>query len=209
MTKVVRTAQNDTGAPKYIGEKLSKKIMRVITGDYRGRKLIAPKGDAVRPTSDRVKEALFSMLAERISGAKVIDVFAGTGSLGIEALSRGAKECLFFENSAAASVALTANIEQLNAGSKARIARSDFRSAMSRNAGYLADIVFIDPPYASGLYAETMQSLIAYDMIKQGGIAALESAEDGGEDAAYCGYIMQKKKRYGKTFVRLYERTAE
>jgi 16S rRNA (guanine(966)-N(2))-methyltransferase RsmD len=149
------------------------------------------------------------MLSERVSGAKAIDVFAGTGSLGIEALSRGAKECLFFENSAVAAAALTANLDQLRAGLNARIVRADFRSAMSRNAGYLADIAFIDPPYKSNLYAEAMQSLIAYDMIKEGGIVALESAEDGDDDAAYCGYIMQKKKRYGKTFIRLYERMAE
>jgi 16S rRNA (guanine(966)-N(2))-methyltransferase RsmD len=180
--------------------------MRVITGEYRGRKLIVPKGDSVRPTADRVKEALFSMLSDSVRGAKVIDVFAGSGSLGIEALSRGAAECLFFENSAEAAAALSANLDALDIGRAARIERADFRAAMTRHAGYAADIVFIDPPYAAGLYEETMQSLIRYDMIKFGGIAVLESAGNGVRDAHYDGYIMQKEKRYGKTFVRFYER---
>jgi 16S rRNA (guanine(966)-N(2))-methyltransferase RsmD len=182
--------------------------MRVITGEYRGRKISVPKGNAVRPTSDMVREALFSMLAEEVPDAKVIDVFAGTGSLGIEALSRGAKECLFFENSAVAAEALTANVEQLRVGARARIVRADFRSAMSRHSGYGADVVFIDPPYKSGLYEDAMQSLIAYDMIVIGGIAVLESSDGDDEDHEYLGYTILKKKRYGKTFVRLYERTA-
>jgi 16S rRNA G966 N2-methylase RsmD len=79
---------------------------------------------------------------------------------------------------------------------------------MMRRAGFGADIVFIDPPYKSGLYEETMQSLVRYDMIKCGGIAALEGAEEDVTVAPYEGYIMLKKKRYGKTFVTLYERTA-
>ncbi|MDR2610533.1 MAG: 16S rRNA (guanine(966)-N(2))-methyltransferase RsmD [Clostridiales Family XIII bacterium] len=180
--------------------------MRVIAGEYRGRKLAAPKGDSVRPTADRVKEALFSMLSGFTRGAKVLDVFAGTGSLGIEALSRGADFCLFIENSAFAAETLKANLDELRIGREAQLERMDFRTAMARHAGFGADIVFIDPPYRSGLYAETMQSLVRYDMIKRNGIAALESAGAGEADAAYDGFIMRKKKRYGKTFVTVYER---
>jgi 16S rRNA (guanine(966)-N(2))-methyltransferase RsmD len=183
--------------------------MRVITGKYRGRKLSAPKGDSVRPTADRVKEALFSMLSDFTRGARVADVFAGTGSLGIEALSRGAEACLFIENSAFAAEALKANLNTLGIGSEAVVCRMDFRAAMMRHAGFGADIVFIDPPYRSGLYEETMQSLIRYNIIKQSGIAVLESAGTGETGAPYDGYIMLKKKRYGKTFIIVYERTEQ
>jgi 16S rRNA (guanine966-N2)-methyltransferase len=183
--------------------------MRVIAGEFGGRKLAAPKGDAVRPTSDRVKEALFSMIAERLPGAKIVDVFAGTGSLGIEALSRGAREGLFFESSAEAAKVIGENLDALHTSGRARLVRADYRAAMAKNSGYGADIVFVDPPYASELYAEAMQSLVAYDMMVIGGIAALESANDGDEDAEYRGFALIKKKRYGKTFIRLYERTGE
>jgi 16S rRNA (guanine966-N2)-methyltransferase len=147
------------------------------------------------------------MLSERVDGARAIDVFAGTGSLGIEALSRGAQECLFFESSAEAAAVIRENLDALRISGRARLVRADYRVAMARSGGYGADIAFIDPPYASGLYEEAMQSLVAYDMIVIGGIAALESSDGGGEDAKYPGFELIKKKRYGKTFIRLYERT--
>ncbi|RYD86286.1 MAG: 16S rRNA (guanine(966)-N(2))-methyltransferase RsmD, partial [Sphingomonadales bacterium] len=122
--------------------------MRIIAGKWRGRRLIAPQGDATRPTADRTREALFSMLTSRLGsfeGLKIADVCAGTGALGLEALSRGAAHCTFIERDRAAIDALRANIAKLGAEGEVRaIAAEGFR-------GGPFDLVLIDPPYGTGL----------------------------------------------------------
>lgn len=120
--------------------------MRVIAGRFGGRRLAAPKGDATRPTADRVREALFSVLGD-VSGLTVLDLFAGSGALGIEALSRGAQSALFVERAAPALAALRANLDTL--GIDAEVHQGDAR-AFVRNAsraGRTYDLVFLDPPY--------------------------------------------------------------
>ncbi|MDR1042394.1 MAG: 16S rRNA (guanine(966)-N(2))-methyltransferase RsmD, partial [Clostridiales Family XIII bacterium] len=163
--------------------------MRVISGTYRGKKLIAPQGREVRPTSDKVKEAVFNMVASLISplsgdapfaGKSCLDLFAGTGALGIEALSRGADSCVFVESSAAAAETLNKNIESAARGARARIVRSDWRVALRRlKGGGVVDVVFVDPPYESGYCDEVMKTLPDYGIISDGGIVVLERAAAG------------------------------
>jgi 16S rRNA (guanine966-N2)-methyltransferase len=198
--------------------------MRVIAGKYRGRKLIAPQGREVRPTSDKVKEAVFNMVASLISplsgdapfaGTSCLDLFAGTGALGIEALSRGAGGCVFVESSAAAAEILNKNIESAARGEGARIVRSDWRVALRRLKGRDGiDVAFVDPPYESDYCDEVMKTLLDYGIISDGGIVVLERAAAGkgasgrGSDApCYKGFSLIREKRYGKTLVQVYERT--
>ena len=119
--------------------------MRVVAGDLRGRRLAAPPGRAVRPTSDKVREALFSILGD-VTGLRVLDLFAGSGALGIEALSRGASEAVFVDSSARAIAAIRSNLESL--GLDGRISRADAVAFLRRSAGEPGyGLVFIDPPY--------------------------------------------------------------
>jgi 16S rRNA (guanine966-N2)-methyltransferase len=132
--------------------------MRVVSGKWRGRKLVAPEGQATRPTADRVREALFSMLQSRIGsfeGLRIADIFAGSGALGLEALSRGAVRCTFVERDRAAIAALRSNIDALGAS-------ADIRAAPAESIGSAAqpcDVIFMDPPYRSGLAEKAMSRL--------------------------------------------------
>src|SRR5262245_10181232 len=120
--------------------------VRVIGGEYRGRKLRAPEGMTTRPTSDRVREALFDILARRVPGARFLDAYAGSGAVGIEALSRGAYECVFVENGRAAGRMLASNLASLGIADRATVLDLSFTSAAARlgGAGRLFDIVFLD-----------------------------------------------------------------
>jgi 16S rRNA (guanine966-N2)-methyltransferase len=138
--------------------------MRVIAGTYRSRILKSLKGHALRPTSDRLRETLFNVLGPGVSGSRFIDVFAGTGAVGIEALSRGAVEAVFIENHVPAAALIRRNLESLNALDRAKILPLDAirgleKLSTSRNApGY--DVVFLDPPYAAGQeYLRVLQFL--------------------------------------------------
>lgn len=125
--------------------------MRVIAGEWRGRRLVAPKGDATRPTADRTRETLFSMLVSRLGsfeGLRVADLFAGSGALGLEALSRGAASCLFVDQDAAALAALRRNIETLGARSRATVQPGSVMSLGPARAAY--DLILLDPPYETG-----------------------------------------------------------
>jgi 16S rRNA (guanine966-N2)-methyltransferase len=134
--------------------------VRVIAGEHRGRRLEVPRGTSVRPTSDRVREALFSILGD-VGGARVLDLFAGSGALGIEALSRGAGGAVFVENDPRALAALRANVEAIG-GSGAEVVRADALSWL-RRGGRTFDLLFLDPPYscAGKLAGELSTSLPA------------------------------------------------
>jgi 16S rRNA (guanine966-N2)-methyltransferase len=139
--------------------------MRVIAGQYGGRRLQAPPGDATRPTSDRVREALFSVLAARVDGARVLDLFAGSGALGIEALSRGAGSAVFVERDAKAVAAIERNLAAV--GVEETVVRQDVERFLARADGAF-DLVFCDPPYDSaarlaGPLAEHLPALCAED----------------------------------------------
>lgn len=169
--------------------------MRIIAGDYRGRTLKAPEGKATRPTSDRTREALFSILLSRLGDfedLRVADLFAGTGALGLEALSRGAAHCTFVERDAAALAVLKANIAALGAGARADVRAQD----ATRVTGGPYHLVLLDPPYASGLGLKALVHLASVGALAPGCIAALETG--AGEEVAAPGFAIETERRYGK-----------
>ena len=120
--------------------------MRVITGSARGKRLAVLEGEAVRPTTDRVKEALFNIIQFQIEGRRVLDLFAGSGQLGIEALSRGASEAVFVDCAKESIAVITKNVENCGLAGQARIVQTDYASYLARRDGTF-DLVFLDPPY--------------------------------------------------------------
>ncbi len=140
--------------------------MRIVSGAFRGRTIVAPKGQSTRPTADRTRQALFNVLehaawAPSLEGARVIDLFAGSGALGFEALSRGAAFCLFVETDEGARGAIRENVDTLSLFGQTRVHRRDATSLGAKPAGDGAafDIAFLDPPYAKGLGERSLASL--------------------------------------------------
>jgi 16S rRNA (guanine966-N2)-methyltransferase len=175
--------------------------MRVIAGQWGGRRLQAPPGDATRPTSDRVREALFSVLGDRVDGARVLDLFAGSGALGIEALSRGAHEATFVDSAPGAIRSLKANLAAL--GSAPEVRRQDaMRFLGSASAGARQyDLVFLDPPYrlAGRLGAELSAILPA--VLAPGAVVVTESDR---RDPLDLDLPLLDERRYGDTLIRIH-----
>ncbi|HVP30478.1 MAG TPA: 16S rRNA (guanine(966)-N(2))-methyltransferase RsmD [Myxococcota bacterium] len=174
--------------------------MRVIAGRFGGRRLRAPRGAGVRPTSERVREALFSAL-EPVEGARVLDLFAGTGALGIEALSRGASRAVFVESAHHALEVLRANLASLALGeTEARVCPGDARAALRRLAasGERFDLVFMDPPYAAGLLASVLQAVVQARILAAGARVVVESSRRHPVPAVE-GLSPIDARRYGDT----------
>ena len=171
--------------------------MRIIAGQWRGRKLVAPKGDATRPTADRTRETLFSMLASRLGdfeGLQVADLFAGSGALGLEALSRGAASCLFVEQDRAAVDVIKANITALGARDQTRIEAGSVMTL--RPATAPIDLILADPPYRSGAGEVALDRLLRLGWIGPQTWIALETAFN--EDVAIKGLSIESERRVGK-----------
>ena len=171
--------------------------MRVIAGQWRGRKLIAPKGDATRPTADRTRETLFNMLTSRIGdyeGLAVADLFAGSGALGLEALSRGAATCLFAEHDKAALDAIRANIAALGARERTEVRRGSVMELGPAKAPH--DLILLDPPYGTGAAAVALDRLLRLGWI---GPAAWIAAETGADEAmSVKGLTVEAERKVGK-----------
>jgi 16S rRNA (guanine966-N2)-methyltransferase len=157
--------------------------MRIIAGEWRGRKLVAPEGDTTRPTADRTREALFSMLASRLGsleGLLVADLFAGSGALGLEALSRGAEKAIFVEQDAAALRALRANVANLRAQDRCDVRAT---SVMALGpASRPADLLLLDPPYESGAGAVALDRLKRLGWIAPSSWISVETSRREGLD---------------------------
>ncbi len=184
--------------------------MRVIAGSAKGRRLRTTTGRTVRPTADRVKEALFSMLGSRfvLEGAKLLDLFAGSGGLGIEGLSRGASAVTFVERDDAARRVLEANLRQCRFDRSARILALSvdraLRACAQRQCRF--DGVLLDPPYGRGLADATLRQLVGSDVVRPGGWVAVEYQVDEQLAPAYGDLQLTAVKRYGKTALALYAR---
>ncbi len=167
--------------------------MRIITGQYKGRRLKTLEGLHVRPTSDRLRETLFNILAPRIEGARLVDLCAGSGAIGIEALSRGAAEVTFIENNRRAAQLISENLQHCGIAAGVRLINRDALSALK----YLAeqqlhyDIVYLDPPYDSQLYSPILWLLAKHSLLADAGVVIVEHRRQFPLDTCYgelCAY---------------------
>jgi 16S rRNA (guanine966-N2)-methyltransferase len=177
--------------------------VRVIAGSLRGRRLVAPPGEATRPTSDRVRESLFSLLGP-LEGARVLDLFAGSGALGIEALSRGAVAVDFVDSAPAAVHAVRANLDALGVVEGVRLRRQDARAFLraARAAGHEYDLVFLDPPYRLAAVLGRELSPALAELLAANGRVVSESDRRTPLD---LGLPMTDERRYGDTLIRIHE----
>lgn len=178
--------------------------MRIISGEHRGRKLLDFEGQAIRPTTDRVKEAMFNLIQEYIPEASVLDLFGGSGALSLEALSRGAKKAICIDKDKRAADIIRKNTQTLNYTDKCEILNTDSMEYLKR-CGQQFDIVFLDPPYNKGFIEPILASLIRYDIPGEEGIVVLES-----DDTDFCreteGLTILKQRKYGRTYITVYKR---
>ena len=176
--------------------------MRVITGTARGRKLKEPKGNAIRPTTDLVKEAVFNIVQFDIEGRTVLDLFAGTGQLGIEALSRGAESVTFVDESTEAIRLVRENLRQC--GFEAEVLQTDSLLYLRHCGQY--GLIFLDPPYDSGLAEKALDQIIAFDILREGGIIICETRRNAVLPEVPEPYYRVREYRYGKVKLTTYGR---
>ncbi|MBI2360616.1 MAG: 16S rRNA (guanine(966)-N(2))-methyltransferase RsmD [Deltaproteobacteria bacterium] len=175
--------------------------MRVISGHAKGRRIKVPKGRALRPTADRVKEALFNILPKSLSGYKVLDLFAGTGNLSAEALSRGASEALLIDFARQARKTARENLQSLDLLNQARIWQAPVTRAvrlLSRR-GETFDLVFLDPPYDKGLVESTLRAIANAGIVKESGTVVTEHSMREKVEAEYGPLKLRDQRRYGAT----------
>jgi 16S rRNA (guanine966-N2)-methyltransferase len=182
--------------------------MRITGGALRGRTLFAPEDSRVRPTSDKVRQAVFNILAHNdfgfgfsLHGARVLDLFAGTGALGIEAISHGADYCLLVDDSAESRALIRKNVEALQLTGATKIWRRDATQLgpMPRGSGGPFDLVFLDPPYRKNLIAPALAALLVGGWLPHSTVLVAETAEDEAVEAA--GYSVFDARMYGETRV--------
>jgi 16S rRNA (guanine(966)-N(2))-methyltransferase RsmD len=176
--------------------------MRIIAGQARGRKLKPVPGEETRPTGDRIKESMFNILQFHLEGRRVLDLFAGTGQLGAEALSRGARECVFIEQSAAAAAVIRENTRFFGDRAIIRVAEAlRWLDAVREKF----DIVILDPPYGSRLVQKTLDKLFLRDIVNPGGVILCECASDAALPEPEAPYQLKKNYDYGNVRLSLYE----
>lgn len=180
--------------------------MRIVGGSLRRRRLVAPEGQSTRPTSDQARQALFNVLehapwSKGLNGARVLDLFAGSGALGLEALSRGAASCQFIDNSRQAVKAIAANIESLDLAGVARLRATDTRAYLNGAPAEPFDLIFLDPPYGRGLAEPALAALTAPGWLAPGALVVVETAA-GEALTAPPGLAIVDGRRWGAAEVR-------
>lgn len=178
--------------------------MRIIAGDYKGRRLESPLDNKVRPTSDKVKEAMFSIIGNYIEDAVVCDLFAGSGSLGLEALSRGARMCYFVDESRESLKLVKENVKKCKAEEYSFILSGDFKRAMGRIREKV-DVFLIDPPYNMGLEREAILEIGVRDILNDSGIILVEHHKDTKLDEKIGNFQKIKERKYGSICVSIFE----
>lgn len=180
--------------------------MRIIAGEGGGRRLRAPRGRNTRPTSDRVREALFNILAPHIAGSRFLDLYAGSGAVGLEALSRGAAEAVFVEKHPQATEVIRRNIENLRLTGRATVYQADVNAFVNERLPRLGSfrIVFLDPPYKSG-YAEKALTGISRCGSADSGVVVVESSRSVLPPERVERLVLTKRRHYGDTVLSLYQ----
>ena len=179
--------------------------MRVISGKARGITLMTPKGEHTRPTADRVKEALFSIIQFDLPGAKVLDLFGGTGQLGIEALSRGAKHAVFVDSREDACSLIKENLKRAKLETEASVIRSDYLQYLNRCTDRF-DIVLLDPPYAEVFLEKSLKIITEIDILQSGGIIVAERPLGKDLPLDFQGFTRSKDYKYGQVLLTLYRK---
>ena len=179
--------------------------MRVITGKARGVQLKTPEGMLTRPTADRVKEALFSIINFDIPGASVLDLFGGTGQLGIEALSRGAARCTFVDAREEACRLMRENLKRTKLSQAGTVVRSDYMDYLNRCRERYS-IILLDPPYAEVLLENAIKRIAEIDILQTDGIIVAERPVGKDLPWTFAGYQRSKDYKYGKTLLTIYRK---
>ena len=179
--------------------------MRVITGTARGRRLKELEGMETRPTTDRVKEAMFSILQFELEGRRVLDLFAGTGQLGIEALSRGAASAVFVDHRADAVKLIRENLQVTNLTDRAKVTAGDSMEYLSSQREKF-DLIFLDPPYAAGLLEPALSLIVKFDILSPHGIIMAEAPAERDLPPLTPPYELCRTYRYGKIGLTTYRR---
>ncbi len=179
--------------------------MRVITGSARGMVLKAPKGMLTRPTMDQVKEGVFSAIQFEIEGRRVLDLFAGSGQLGIEALSRGAANAVFVDASREACAVVRGNLEKTRLGNRAQVVQADYLAYLSRRCGQF-DLIFLDPPYAGACLEQALAKISEIDILTDSGIIICERPVEKRLPDRFACLLRDRDYRYGKTAATLYRK---
>jgi 16S rRNA (guanine(966)-N(2))-methyltransferase RsmD len=192
-------------------EKKEQTMMRIITGKARGTKLQTLAGEATRPTAERTKEAIFSIINFDIAGAKVLDLFAGSGQLGLEALSRGAKSAVLNDSSREAAAIIRANAEKTRLADACEILSTDWQAVLRRFAGRERfELSFLDPPYAGGFLPKVLGKMIEWDLLSDGAVIVCESANEedvfGGNEELKNQFTVRRVARYGAACVTVLEK---
>ena len=183
--------------------------MRVISGTARGLKLESPKGENTRPTLEAVKEAIFSMLFDKVWDARCLDLFSGSGALGIEALSRGASFCVCCDKSRDSDKIIRQNLAKARMDDKSLVLCTDFKDALRTLSvkGEKFDLVFLDPPYAGGFLDEALEMLLSLSLLNEGATVVCES--DFGVEFNIHNYNLIKNKKYGRVCICILEAQSE
>ncbi len=179
--------------------------MRVISGKARGVSLKTPDGMKTRPTADRVKEAMFSIIQFDLPNAKVLDLFAGTGQLGIEALSRGAKSAIFVDCQDSACKLIKENLKKTHFEQESRVIKSDYMSYLKTTSDKF-DIILLDPPYAELFLENSLKMITEIDILQTNGIIVTERPLEKELSLEFSGFSRSKDYKYGKTLLTLYRK---
>lgn len=181
-------------------------MMRIIGGVFRSRKIESPPAHSARPTKDRVREAVFNMIAGNLEGARVLDLFAGSGAYGLEALSRGARECVFVENNPGCALVISKNIEKLKVQDKTKVRKADVTKCLEEMGPQKEkfDIIFSDPPYDLVLSRNILIMIQRYDILKHSGLLILEHDRKEAISEGAGDVSIYKQKSYGITSISVF-----
>jgi len=180
--------------------------MKVISGTLKGRNIEGYNIDGTRPTMDRVKESLFAIIQNNIKGSIVLDLFAGSGQLGIEAISNGANTSYFIDNNKEVIKVLNQNISNLNIKTNSKVILSDWKKALNdfSNQNIKFDLIFVDPPYDYNVYEKILDKVSTLNLLTENGLIILEHANLKFKDN-YNNLTLYKEKRYGSKSINIYK----